>query len=38
MNHTMSNVTASDIAENTAKFSVLSILVTGLIYCVALLV
>ena len=31
-------INASDIAEGTAKFSVISILVSGLIYCVALLV
>ncbi|MBB3047569.1 hypothetical protein FHR99_001835 [Litorivivens lipolytica] len=37
MNPTTSTY-ASDIAENTAKFSVLSILVTGFIYCIALLV
>lgn len=29
---------ASDIAESTVQFSVLSILVTGFIYCIALLV
>lgn len=36
MNHT--HASAADIAEHTARFSVISILVSGLIYCVALLV
>ncbi len=36
--NTNTQVTAADIAENTAKFSVMSFLVTGFIYCIALLV
>lgn len=38
MSHLNDTITVSDIAEGTAKFSVFSILVTGFIYCLALLV
>ncbi|MFT5033802.1 MAG: hypothetical protein ACI9OO_001738 [Bacteroidia bacterium] len=38
MNHAQANISAADIAEGTAQVSVISILVSGLIYCVALLV
>lgn len=37
MNHE-ATISAADIAEGTAQLSVISILVSGLIYCVALLV
>lgn len=35
---TNSQLTATDIADSTAKISVMSILVTGFIYCIALLI
>tara|TARA_R100000687_G_scaffold22693_1_gene18819 strand:+ start:445 stop:561 length:117 start_codon:yes stop_codon:yes gene_type:complete len=38
MNNAHATISAADIAEGTAKVSVISILVSGLIYCVALLV
>ncbi len=38
MNNAQANISASNIAEGTAQFSVISILVSGLIYCIALLV
>jgi len=36
--HTPSASTASDIAQQGAKFSLLSIVLTGLFYCIATLV
>ncbi len=38
VNNVESEITASDIAAEAARFSVVSALVTGLIYCIALLV
>lgn len=37
MSQFIQSIKGEDVAEGTAKFSLVSIIVTGLIYCIALL-
>lgn len=37
MSHLTDNINAENVAEQTVRFSLVSIFVSGLIYCVALL-